>query len=118
MSKQRTFLKTTMIVAAAALAILVLAQGCQKEEPTTETPSVESQAEQMAVTAKETAEAAAEDATETIAQKTCPVMGAPINEAIFVEYEGKKVYFCCKGCETQFEADPAKYVKDLPQFQN
>ena len=35
----------------------------------------------------------------------------------FVEYQGKKVYFCCKGCETEFNKDPEKYVAKLPQFQ-
>ena len=45
-------------------------------------------------------------------------MGGPINKAIYVEHEGKKVYFCCKGCETQFQEEPEKYVKLLPQFQN
>ncbi|MBN1816273.1 MAG: YHS domain-containing protein [Sedimentisphaerales bacterium] len=55
---------------------------------------------------------------EAIEQKTCPVMdGNPINTALFIEYEGKKVYFCCPGCEEKFKADPAKYVVNLPQFQ-
>ena len=34
----------------------------------------------------------------------------------FVEYKGKKVYFCCKGCEEKFLADPEQYVAKLPQF--
>jgi YHS domain-containing protein len=51
-------------------------------------------------------------------QTTCPVMGGPINPAIFVEYKGKKVYFCCKGCDQKFREDPEKYLAKLPQFQN
>ncbi|MBC8471602.1 MAG: YHS domain-containing protein [Planctomycetes bacterium] len=52
-----------------------------------------------------------------IEQTTCPIMeGNPINKALFVEYKGKKVYFCCPGCEEKFKAEPEKYVAKLPQF--
>ncbi|MBN2129962.1 MAG: YHS domain-containing protein, partial [Sedimentisphaerales bacterium] len=57
---------------------------------------------------------------ETVAgeQTTCPVMdGNPIDKNIYVEYKGKKVYFCCKACVEKFKADPEKYVSKLPQFQ-
>ena len=43
-------------------------------------------------------------------QTTCPVLGNPIDKNIFIEYQGKKVYFCCKGCPDVFKADPAKYI--------
>ena len=36
---------------------------------------------------------------------------------IFTEYQGKKVYFCCRGCDQKFRADPGKYLSKLPQFQ-
>jgi YHS domain-containing protein len=52
----------------------------------------------------------------SVEQKTCPIMGNPINKEVYVEYKGKKVYFCCPGCEPKFEADPEKYVAKLPQF--
>ncbi|MFH1715724.1 MAG: YHS domain-containing protein [Planctomycetota bacterium] len=61
-----------------------------------------------------------ESAKETVAtaeQTLCPVMGNPINKDLFVEYQGKKVYFCCPACKPEFEKDPAKYVAKLPQFQ-
>ena len=44
--------------------------------------------------------------------------GNPINPNIFVEYKGKKVYFCCKACPEKFLADPNKYIAKLPQFQH
>ena len=28
-------------------------------------------------------------------QTTCPIMGNPIDKAVFTEYQGQKVYFCC-----------------------
>ena len=52
-----------------------------------------------------------------LVQKTCPVMvGNPINKEHFVEYQGKKVYFCCPGCEGKFKEAPEKYLAKLPQF--
>ena len=50
-------------------------------------------------------------------QTHCPVMGGPINKEIFIEYKGKKVYFCCGGCDDVFLKEPEKYLPKLPQFQ-
>jgi YHS domain-containing protein len=49
-------------------------------------------------------------------QTKCPVSGKPINPEATVEYEGKKVYFCCPGCPPAFEANPDKFLAKLPQF--
>jgi Cu(I)/Ag(I) efflux system membrane fusion protein len=49
-------------------------------------------------------------------QTICPVMGNPINKDVFVEYQGKKVYFCCPGCIEPFQKNPEKYLPKLPQF--
>jgi YHS domain-containing protein len=78
--------------------------GCQKQAPTAPT---------KAPTAKTTPGQPAAQVTE---QTTCPVMGGAINKDIFVEYQGKKVYFCCKGCIETFQANPEKYLAKLPQF--
>ena len=109
-----------LLVAATVAALLTFVQGCQKEEPSAQSSSSQDQpeAEPMVAAAEDTATEAAETVAETLEQTTCPVMEGPINRAIYVEHEGKKVYFCCKGCETQFQEDPEKYVKLLPQFQN
>jgi len=53
----------------------------------------------------------------SIKQKTCPVMGGEINEQYFTIYQGKKVYFCCPGCEEVFLKNPEMYLSKLPQFQ-
>lgn len=34
-----------------------------------------------------------------------------VKRDIFVEYEGRKVYFCCKGCVKVFEKDPKTFLK-------
>ncbi|MEZ6068820.1 MAG: hypothetical protein R3C10_00840 [Pirellulales bacterium] len=49
-------------------------------------------------------------------QTVCPVSGKPIKAASVVEHDGKKVFFCCDGCPKAFQADPAKFVAKLPQF--
>jgi YHS domain-containing protein len=60
---------------------------------------------------------AAASTTTAVEQTTCPVMdGNPINKNVFVEYKGKKVYFCCADCKAAFEKDPEKYIAKLPQF--
>ena len=49
-------------------------------------------------------------------QTLCPIMESPIDTDVFVEYQGKKVYFCCSDCETKFLENPEEYVAKLPQF--
>lgn len=35
----------------------------------------------------------------------CPVSHEPVNKALFVEYRGRKVYFCCENCVEKFKKD-------------
>jgi YHS domain-containing protein len=98
------FSKIILITFATALAFNIA--GCKKkEQPATPKAPAE---------VNKTADAAAGD---TIEQTTCPVMGGAINKKVFVEYKGKKVYFCCASCKGDFEKDPEKYIAKLPQFQ-
>mgnify|MGYP001825921336 CR=1 FL=1 len=47
----------------------------------------------------------------------CPVtVDEPSDPAIFLEHEGKRVYFGCIRCRKQFLEDPEAYVANLPQF--
>ena len=48
-----------------------------------------------------------------VPQKTCPIMGNPIDKNIFVDYKGQRVYFCCTMCLPKFKQDPEKYLKKL-----
>ena len=57
-----------------------------------------------------------EDNQDEIGQTLCPVMGNPIDKEIFIEYQGRKIYFCCPGCDDMFLANPEKYLDKLPQF--
>jgi len=49
-------------------------------------------------------------------QTLCPVMNSRINKALFIEYQGKKVYFCCPGREGAFNKAPEEYLSKFPQF--
>ena len=103
------------VVAVLSIGLLVL-NGCKKSEPTpskSSTSTTKSQEGQEHAAMK--AEPAAESASVT-EQKICPVMGNPIDKDVYVEYKGKKVYFCCPDCKAKFNADPEKYVAKLPQF--
>lgn len=51
-----------------------------------------------------------------VPQKTCPVMGGAIDRSIYVDYKGKRVYFCCGGCPGQFEKNPEKYLRKLERM--
>ncbi len=106
MNSKRRSLKSILFIwtlTVATAAVLSFLAGCKKEQPPASRPSSQAAADQPAVT------------TVAVEQKTCPVMeGNPINKNIFVEYEGKKVYFCCKACPEKFLADPNKYVAKLP----
>jgi YHS domain-containing protein len=76
---------------------LAILNGCKKQtQPVTNTNSVTSIAAE---------------------QTMCPVQtDMKIDKNIFVEYKGKKVYFCCTDCKALFEKDPEKYISKLPQF--
>lgn len=84
-------------------ALLVFAVGCgdkMKSEGHSDGPKMEGMTGSV-----DSAEA------EKIAQKTCPVGKNKIDPEVFVEHAGRKIYFCCPGCDKAFQKDPAKYVK-------
>lgn len=44
----------------------------------------------------------------------CPVLGNKVNKNIpAVDYNGKKIGFCCSGCDKDFLSDPEKYMKNI-----
>ena len=52
---------------------------------------------------------------ETPNQAKCPVMGGSIDEEAYADYDGKRIYFCCVGCEKSFQEDPEKYMKQMKE---
>ncbi|KAA3604473.1 MAG: YHS domain-containing protein [Planctomycetota bacterium] len=49
-------------------------------------------------------------ANEFGAQTACPISGKAIDKAVSVDYEGHRVYFCCKGCPKKFKEFPDAYL--------
>lgn len=46
----------------------------------------------------------------------CPVMpGERVKEKFFVDYQGKRVYLCCRNCVKAFKKRPWKYLKNLKE---
>lgn len=46
--------------------------------------------------------------------KKCPVNPSKAaNPSKTTTHEGKEVAFCCGNCKAKFEADPAKYAKNI-----
>lgn len=46
-------------------------------------------------------------------QTKCPVMGGDISKKSFLDHKGKRIYFCCPGCDKTFLKDPEKYLKKM-----
>lgn len=46
-------------------------------------------------------------------QGKCPVMGGKINKEVYTDYNGKRIYFCCAGCDETFQKDPEKYMEKM-----
>lgn len=56
----------------------------------------------------------AETAPHPVGNSTCPVMeGEPVDSAISLDYEGRRVDFCCNRCVRQFRRDPLSYMAKL-----
>ena len=101
------------IVTSLLLVGLIMLNGCKKSEPAPTETSEKMQEMQEHVSMMSES---AKEVVSAIEQTDCPVMGGAINKAIFTEYKGKKVYFCCSPCKEKFEQEPEKYIAKLPQF--
>lgn len=46
-------------------------------------------------------------------QTKCPVMGGDIDKNVYLDYKGRRVYFCCGNCKEKFMKEPEKYLKKI-----
>jgi YHS domain-containing protein len=93
---RRNFGKIAALAVVMSLLGLLVVNGCEKQKKasvSTKTPATTT--------------------TTMKAQATCPIEGAKINKSIYADYQGKRIYFCCADCKAKFNADPAKYVKQM-----
>lgn len=115
-------MKTSTIILSTLAVVLALGLiGCKKKEspavPAKET-TMKDMRMQAAKPAEDTNKTVTTAAAASVEQTMCPVMdGNKIDKNVFVEYKGKKVYFCCADCKAKFIAEPEKYAAKLPQFQ-
>ncbi len=59
-------------------------------------------------------QAAAEGVLFQNVQTTCPVSGEALaDKSVYSDYEGRRVYFCCKTCQRKFADKPQEYLKKL-----
>ena len=122
MSGRKIVLAMTIAIICLGLTWLVSCKKKEQPPPPPKAPTMEEMhkhAEEMKKTATATAEEAkktAETMAASVEQAVCPVTGQKIDKNIFVEYKGKKVYFCCADCKAVFEKEPEKYIAKLPQF--
>ena len=42
-------------------------------------------------------------------------MDEKIDRKIFVDYGGRRIYFCCQGCIEKFNQDPFRFSKKVDQ---
>ena len=57
----------------------------------------------------------AKPASQAVTQTKCPVLAGDINKQVYADYKGKRIYFCCSGCDAEFKKDPEKYMKKLQE---
>ena len=55
----------------------------------------------------------AQESIKVKSQTECPVLNGKIDRNIYLDYQGKRVYFCCASCKDEFLKDPGKYLKQM-----
>lgn len=48
-------------------------------------------------------------------QTVCPVLAGNIDKNVYADYKGKRIYFCCLGCDKEFNKDPEKFLKKMKE---
>ncbi len=114
-SKVKQFKAMFMLISLLLVGLIML-NGCKKSEPAPSETSADTMQGHEGHEHAAMMDKPAEVVAAVLEQTTCPIMGTAINKALFTEYKGKKVYFCCPGCEDKFKEEPEKYIAKLPQF--
>ena len=48
-----------------------------------------------------------------VPQTKCPILVGKIDKSIYTDYQGKRIYFCCSGCISEFKKNPDKYINAM-----
>ena len=117
MKVKRKHLVSVWLFAGVLLVGMIAMQGCKTLEPNDSPALAEARREIDEQKHKAMIMSGPEkELVQTAKQTACPIMGTAIDKNVYTEYKGKKVYFCCAGCETPFLESPEKYLSKLPQF--
>lgn len=46
-------------------------------------------------------------------QPQCPVSGEAIDPSVYVDHNGKRIYFCCEKCRKKFNKKPEKFLQKM-----
>lgn len=90
------------------------ALGCgagEAEETEAQTVPADEQVAQV----EEVPETDAPDGIVDLENAVCPVMGNPVQEGVYMDWEGYRIHFCCPGCDQTFLSDPEKYLEILAE---
>jgi YHS domain-containing protein len=119
MKVKRKHLVTVWLFVGVLLVGMIAMQGCETSEPSGSGALAEARQEVDEQRHKAMIMSEPEKVlVQTAEQTACPIMGMAVDKNVYTEYKGKKVYFCCAGCETPFLENPEKYLSKLPQFNN
>ncbi len=119
MKVRRKHLATVWLFVCALLIGMTAMQGCETSEPSGSGAFAEAKREIDEQRHKTMVMSEPKkELVQTAEQTACPIMGMAVDKNVYTEYKGKKVYFCCAGCETPFLENPEKYLSKLPQFNN
>lgn len=105
-------MKTFTFIFAASLALILL-NGCDSEKDA-KTEKMDHSNMKMVETPK--APASQDGINELKEQTTCPVMGSPIKKDLYVDKDGKRIYYCCAGCKEPLEKEFEKYEVKLKEM--
>ena len=48
-------------------------------------------------------------------QEVCPIEGKRINKKWYLDYNGKRIYFCSPSAHKKFMKDPDRYMEELEE---
>jgi len=48
-------------------------------------------------------------------QEICPIEGKRINKHWYIDYNGKRIYFCTPGASAKFKKDPDRYMAEFEE---
>ena len=48
-------------------------------------------------------------------QVACPVKGGKINQELYVDYQGQRIYCCCPECLPIFKTNPEAFLQKMQE---